>query len=311
MIPVFTQLDSIPVELLSGCVAIGNFDGVHRGHARLLGCLVEQAKTQQGPAVVLTFDPPPMALLRPDIRLQPPITPIPRRAELLGMLGVHAVIALPTSPELLNLTPKQFFDEVLVQQLRVRGIVEGPNFRFGKDREGDTNLLKQLCEREGITVQIVDAENDSGGMVSSSRIRSLLAEGEVESANAMLTQPFQMVGLVTEGAGRGRQLLVPTANLSNVASLIPRHGVYGGVVRVDGQVVKAAVNIGPNPTFGELQSKIEMHLIGWQGDLYGRHLACDLLTWVRETQKFHSKEELLKQIQTDIAIINQRLPTLG
>ena len=308
MIPILTNLNELPVELSGGCAAVGNFDGVHCGHARLVQELVRQAQGLGVPALVLTFNPPPIVLLQPEVPLLPPITSLERRAELLCRLGVRALIAMPTSPDLLSLSPTQFFDEILVQRLGIRGMVEGPNFRFGKDRQGDTKLLAQLCARQGMSFAVVDAQTDGNGMISSSRIRRLLAEGEIEAANQMLTQPFRITGTVSAGAGRGTKLLVPTANLTQIRSLVPAHGVYGGLVEIDGQRYRAAVNIGPNPTFADSNSKVEVHLLQWQGQLYGQSLNCDLMIRVRPVKKFASKEELLAQIQVDIRQIADRIP---
>lgn len=307
MIPVLTDLNELPTSLRGGCAAVGNFDGVHRGHARLVQTLVEMARRLGGPAVVVTFDPPPIVLLKPDVPLLPPITSLQRRAELLGQLGVQALIALPTTHKLLNLSPEQFFNDIIVGQLAARGMVEGPNFFFGKDRKGDTKLLAQLCAKREMALCIADAQSDSAGMISSSRIRTLLARGEVEAANRMLTRPFRISGMVSQGAGRGKRLLVPTANLVNIPSLVPEHGVYGGLVEVDSHFYRAAVNIGPNPTFSDSSPKVEIHLLQWQGELYGQILHCDLVAKIRSIKKFESVEALLSQIQADIQQITQRV----
>lgn len=305
MIPVLTDLRQIRADLLGGSVAVGNFDGVHRGHASLIRQLVHQSRLLGSSAIVLTFDPPPIALLNPELPLLPPITTIARRAELLTELGVDALIAFPTNDALLELSPVQFFEGVLLGQLQIRGMVEGPNFRFGKDRTGDTKLLAELCSRHNVTLKIEEATEDADGLISSSRVRTLLASGDVAGANAMLTQPFRLSGIVAEGAGRGRQLGFPTANLTRVESLIPAHGVYGGVVRIEGQPYRAAVNLGPNPTFGEHQTKIEIHVPQWQGDLYGHPLSCELHLRVRGVKKFESKEALLEQIRSDVEQIQE------
>jgi riboflavin kinase / FMN adenylyltransferase len=307
MIPVLTDLNELPHWLQEGCAAVGNFDGVHRGHVRLVDALVQMARAVGGPAVVLTFDPPPIVLLKPDVPLLPPITSLQRRAELLGQLGIQALIALPTTHELLNLSPQQFFDDVIVGQLATRGMVEGPNFYFGKDRQGDTQLLAQLCAKNQIALTIVEAQSDETGMISSSRIRQLLACGEVEAANKMLTRPFRISGMVSQGAGRGKRLLVPTANLIQIQSLVPEHGVYGGLVEINGRPYRAAVNIGPNPTFSDLSPKVEIHLLQWQGELYGQTLHCDLIAKIRSIKKFETVEALLNQIEADIQQIVQRV----
>ena len=307
MIPLVRHLDQLPANLRAAA-AVGNFDGVHRGHGALIRQLVQLADDLGGPAVVITFDPPPIAVLHPQLPLHPPLTTLERRAELLGGLGVQGLLALPTSADLLNLSPEQFVDQILVGRLRVRGLVEGPNFRFGKDRAGDVSLLQSLCQQRDIQLRVVQAEAAARGMISRSRIRQRLADGQIASANRMLTQPFQLQGTVAGGAGRGQRLLVPTANLTQVQTLVPAQGVYAGSAKVEGQSLRAAINIGPNPTFGEQQAKIEVHLLDWQGDLYGRTLHCDLIDRVRDVRKFESTDELLRQIRADIAQVVQAVP---
>lgn len=311
MIPLLTDWTDLPNSLRGGCVAVGNFDGVHQGHALLVRTLVDQARRVGSPAVVLTFDPPPIVLLKPEVPFLPPITTLRRRAELLGQLGVDALFALPTSHELLNLSAHQFFHDVLLTRLAARGIVEGPNFYFGKDRQGNTQVLAELCAKQQITLTIVEAQTNEKGMISSSRIRQLLGSGEIEIANQMLTRPFRISGRVGKGAGRGKKILVPTANLTQIESLIPAHGVYGGMVELDGKFYRAAVNIGPNPTFSDSSPKVEIHILQWQGELYEKPLSCDLITRIRTIKKFESIEELLSEIQSDIQKIANRisLPT--
>lgn len=295
------SLDSIPASVRGCAVAVGNFDGVHRGHAKLIKKLVQLAGHVGGASVVMTFDPPPQAILTPPRSLAPPLTTVPRRAELLGCLGVDAVIAYPTDRELLELTPVQFFEHLICRRLQARGMVEGPNFRFGKDRAGNTQLLRQLCEQAGMRFELASATTDCDGMISSTRIRGLLAAGEISSVNSMLTQPYQIRGTVAEGAGRGRQLGFPTANLIDIGCLLPAHGVYAGRTTIDGQSYPVAINIGPNPTFDEETSKVEAHLIDWQGRLYGQQLTCNLLVRIRGVEKFSSVEALRQQIAQDVA----------
>lgn len=308
MIPILRDFNQIPIRLQAGAVAVGNFDGIHRGHAQLISQLVRLAGTIDGPAVIMTFDPPPMYVLYPEQPALPPITPLPRRAELLAELGVEGLVVLPTSRELLNLTADQFFQEILVDQLRLRGMVEGPNFRFGKGRGGDTQVLEQLCRQYKVQLQIVQAANDSSEMISSTRIRALLAEGDVASANRLLTRPFRLSGIVSRGAGRGNRLLFPTANLTQIHSLLPAHGVYAAHVEYGGQHYQAAINIGPNPTFGEQSSKIEVHILQFDGNLYNQTLHCDLLARIREVRRFNSQDELRQQIQLDIQHVAQTAP---
>lgn len=302
MAKLLTNLQDFPDASRGGAVAVGNFDGVHRGHAMLVCELVQQAQRVGGPAIVMTFDPPPVAVLVPDRPPTLPLTSIRRRAELLGKLGVDILIAYPTDRALVDLSPTEFFEQKIVGAVGAGAMVEGPNFRFGKDRAGDTQLLQGLCDERAIGLTIVAPRCDEAGqMISSTRIRSLLSEGELRVANEMFTEPYLIEGIVVKGSQRGRQLGFPTANLQGLANLVPAHGVYAGTVSVNGQAHTAAVHIGPNPTFGEKQAKVEIHILDWTGEIYGERLMCTLLEQVRGVQKFDSAEALRLQLQSDIA----------
>jgi riboflavin kinase / FMN adenylyltransferase len=302
MTSLLTSLDQIPKELRGSVIAVGNFDGVHKGHAQLVSQLSRLGKQLRAPVLVLTFDPPPILLLKPNIPRLPPITSIPRRAELLGKLGVDAVLALPTSVDLLSLSATQFF-ELLLKSIAPQAMVEGPNFRFGKDRQGDTQLLTSLCQEHHVRFQVAPSFDDRQGMISSSRIRQLLAQGQISEANLMLTEPYRLRGVVGRGAGRGVGLGFPTANLVSIDSIVPGAGVYAGRVELNGQQFNAAVNIGSNPTFGEDNTKVEVHILGLSQDLYGQPLQCALLAKIREVQKFAGLEQLRQQIKQDLAKI--------
>jgi riboflavin kinase/FMN adenylyltransferase len=293
------SLEDIPEDCRRGSVAVGNFDGVHVGHRLLAQELVTMAKEIGGPAVVLTFDPPPSWLLHPRTR-SPALTTIPNRARLLFDLGVQAVVACPTTMELLRLEAETFFDQVLLSKLGARGVVEGPNFHFGRDRRGDLVLLETLCGSHGLRFKVVSGEDREGTMVSSSRIRGLLMQGDIEHARELLGRPYQLEGKVGTGAARGRTLGFPTANLDEVKVLVPAHGVYAGTARVDGMVHVAAIHIGPNPTFVESRSKIEVHLLDFDQDLYGQTIAVDLHYRLRGVQRFASREELVRQLEDDL-----------
>ena len=305
MIPLLTDLHEVPQDFRGGVVAVGNFDGVHRGHASLIQRLVSLSRQIGSRSLVITFDPHPSTLLRPDLPVLEPLTTLARRAELLGELGVDGLLALPTSPQLLELSPIEFYQRVLVGELKIRGMVEGPNFRFGKDREGDVQLLQQICSRDQIQFQIADSIDDPQGMISSSRIRQLLVAGDVAQAATMLTRPFRVSGVVTRGAGRGTGLGFPTANLDQIRSMLPGHGVYAGRVEVGGQAYRAAMNLGPNPTFGENRTKVEVHIIDLKQDLYGQTLHCDMIAKVRDVVRFEGVQQLLAQIEQDLTKVVQ------
>lgn len=287
-----------------GALAVGNFDGVHRGHASLIGRLVERAKAVSGPAVVLTFDPHPICLLKPELA-QPPLTTMERRAELLGELGVDVVMAYPTDSKLLSLSPQAFFESICCEAIGAKAMVEGPNFFFGKNRAGDVKLLAQMCEARGMALEVMAPYVDGEKMVSSSRVRNAIEEGDLARARELLTAPFRVSGLVVQGDQRGRTIGFPTANLSEIKTLLPKPAVYAAETIVQGKRWPAAVNIGTRPTIGDARISVEAHLIGFAGDLYGRRLDLDLVSRVREIQRFGKIEELRDQLSRDVADVKQ------
>lgn len=303
-----TSLADFPAELRGGAISVGNFDGVHRGHAQLIGQLVATARKHSGLALVMTFDPPPTALLFPERVLTAPLTSIARRAELLFGLGVDALIAYPTDTCLLSMSAQDFFQQKIVGILQARAMVEGPNFHFGRGRDGDVESLVRMCAAAHVDFQVVRPSADEAGLISSTRIRDYIVAGDIRTANALLTRPYTLTGVVAPGAQRGRQVGFPTANLTHIPSLIPGPGVYAGQVQWFDQAAgakipyQAAIHIGPNPTFDESHTKVEVHLIGYAGEsLYGQSLQVTLLDKVREVRKFDSIDELRAQIASDVA----------
>jgi riboflavin kinase/FMN adenylyltransferase len=281
-------------------VAIGNFDGVHRGHARLIERLCRHAHRTGGPAVVFTFDPHPVVLLRPDDAPHP-LTWTERKAQLLGELGVDVMLAYPTDLDLLQLSAWDFFERIVIRQLNACAIVEGPNFRFGHHREGDTAVLADFCKRAQVDLEIVQPLVDGDEYISSSRVRGWIRSGDIDAATRALTQPYRVRGLVTHGARRGGGLGFPTANVDGIDTLMPGLGVYAGRAVTSDGVWPAAIHIGPNPTFGEQAVKFETHLIGFRGNLYGQPLEVDFLARLRDIHPFGSVEELKRQLAADVA----------
>jgi riboflavin kinase/FMN adenylyltransferase len=296
------SIDELPAELQGGAVAIGNFDGVHRGHAVLLERLVEFARSVGGPAIVFTFDPHPAQLLYPEA-VPPPLTWTERKAQLLADLGADATVAYPTDRAVLSLAPQEFFDRIIRGQLHARAIVEGPNFYFGRNRSGSVEDLRRMCREAGLAFEVVEPAQASGRLVSSSLIRDLIQAGEIRQADALLTQPYRIHGAVVRGAGRGSQIGFPTANVEPVGMVLPPLGVYAGCATVAGRVYPAAVNIGPNPTFGEAEIKFESHLIGCHQDLYGEILYLDFLDRLRDIRPFTSVDALQRQLADDVRAV--------
>ncbi len=294
----FSELQ-VPTSALRGVVTIGNFDGVHRGHQAMLAKVRAIADQAAAPAVIVSFDPHPVNVLRPEVDL-PRLSTIAVRARLLKHFGADEVVILPVDFQLLGMSPEEFFADVVKRQLKSVGLVEGPDFRFGRDREGDTKVLRRLCGEHGIALTVIDAVCADGEIISSTRIRHLLRSGDLNTAVSLLGHAYTITGNVVRGAGRGTTIGVPTANLTDIEVLLPGHGVYAGRCLLDGQKRIAAVNIGPNPTFGDDELKVECHIVDYSGDLYGRWLDVELLEKIREPRQFANAEALKTAIQGDI-----------
>ncbi len=303
--PILRDLTQLPNTALQGAVAIGNFDGVHQGHLEIVRRLLERAREVGGPAIIFTFDPHPVRLLRPE-SCPPPLTWIERKAKLLAAQGVDKVVAYPTDERLLRLTAREFFAEIILGALQARAIVEGPNFYFGHNRGGDIALLEELSSQAGLSLDVVPPVEFAGEIVSSSRIRKLITDGEVALAAQMLSAPYRIRGMVTHGAGRGAKLGFPTANLEAIDTLLPRLGVYAGRGWVQSAPYPAAIHLGPNPTFGEAAVKVEVHLVGLEANpltqtsLYGEPLEVEFLAPLRGVKTFENQAALATQLAQDI-----------
>lgn len=297
-----------PTGAAHAVVAVGNFDGVHLGHAAIIARLRAMAVRRSAESVAVTFDPHPATLVRPG-GAPSPLTTIARRAELLLDLGVDRVLVQPVVPALVALSAEAFFEHVLRERLAAVGIVEGVDFRFGRGRQGDVAMLGRLCAASGLELDVVEPVELAGGIVSSSRVRSLIAAGDVGLAATFLTAAYRASGEVVEGARRGRGLGFPTANLAGITTLLPAPGVYAAAAVIDGATAAtatepacypAAVHVGANVTFGETALSVEAHLVGYTGDLYGTTLHVDFLQRLRETCRFPSRETLVGQLTADV-----------
>jgi riboflavin kinase/FMN adenylyltransferase len=255
--------------------------------------------------VALTFDPHPLQLLRPD-KFQPVLTTIADRTRLLLNHGADEVIILQTSWPLLQLSAEDFFNTVIRERLDARCVVEGPNFGFGHNRGGDWHTLEVLSQKRGIEPPVIAASLMLDGKpVSSSRVRAALVCGNVHEAARLLGRNYRLHGRVGTGQRRGQSLGFPTANLEQMPTLVPGDGVYAVRVKWGGRAWTGAANVGPNPTFGERARKVEVHLLDFQGDLYGQELTVDFVERLRDTQTFADKNQLVGQLQKDVAKTRQ------
>jgi riboflavin kinase/FMN adenylyltransferase len=291
--------DETPAAVHGGIVAVGNFDGVHRGHASLLA----EARRFAGPimpVVPVTFDPHPLVLLDPK-RYLPPLTTVAEKTRVLGDVGADHLVVLQTTPALLHLSPSDFFEKIIHGRLRPRGVVEGFNFRFGRDRAGSNETLRQLCSEVRIEFRVVPALEDGGRPVSSSRVREALLTGDVATATHLLGRPYRLIGIVGSGARRGRTIGFPTANLEQVETILPATGVYAVRATTSMGGFAGAANVGPNPTFGEDARKVEIHLLDFDGDLYRKEMSVDFVARLRDTKRFAHVDELIGQMRHDVA----------
>ena len=300
-----TGLRSIPHGAV---LSVGNFDGIHLGHRRLLQ-LAESFRAQSsGKIAVVTFEPHPLTVLRPEFA-PPRLTPPDIKRNLLEAAGVDDYVVLPPSPEVLNLTAEQFW-AILRDDVRPTHMIEGASFNFGKGRGGNIDRLREWSAASDIALHIVDAVTVplldlTVVPVSSSLIRWLLKNGRARDAAICLGRAYALRGEVVRGFGRGKGIGVPTANLKCEQQLIPMDGVYAGRCTIDGRTYTAAVSIGTLPTFDEHVRQVEAHLIGFSGDLYGRTIEVELVDWVREQWKFSGVEALKQQIARDLRAIEQ------
>ena len=279
-------------------VAIGNFDGVHLGHREVLARLGAHAARLGAPSVVYTFDPAPTAVVAPS-RHQPRILTLPDRIRYLGAAGVDVVVVEPFTRAYAGHPARWFAEEVLGRRLGARVVVVGYDFRFGMDRRGDAQFLRATVP--AMEVDEVGAVALGGEAASSSRIRKLVAAGDVVGAATLLGRPHRLRGTVVEGDQRGRTIGFPTANLDNEVELLPGDGVYAVLASVDGgPPAPGVMNIGMRPTFAGAVRRIEVHLLDGAGDLYGHELAVDLVARLRGEVRFDGVEALVDQIRRDI-----------
>ncbi len=298
---VFRHLDELPADLGQTTVSIGNYDGIHMAHRRVLGEIVRRAKETGGTSVVVTFDPHPTRILRPDVapRL---LTPNPVKLRLLEETGIDAVLLLPFTRDLSLMTPLEFAEQVLVRGLHTREVHEGFNFHFGHRAQGNVDRLAEIGREFGFEVKIYPALTIRGEVVSSSRIRELLAAGQVSRARHLLGRVFGIFSTPGRGRGYGQKYTVPTINLSRYDEMIPRNGVYITRTRVNGETFDAVTNVGVRPTFGPDSFAIESHLLNFHPISLTAQTEVELcfLKRIRDEQKFPSVEALREQIGRDV-----------
>lgn len=298
---VFRKLDEIPGDLGPTLVSVGNFDGVHRAHLHVLREIASRARSQGIKSVAVTFEPHPARILRPEAGLKL-LTPTAEKLRLLERAGIDAVLLLPFGRDLSLLTPRQFAERILKKKLRAREVHEGFNFRFGHKATGDTAMLEEFGREMGFEVKVYLEMMVRGEKVSSSRIRRLLAEGQVSRARHLLGRPFCILSTPGRGRGYGSKYTVPTINLSRYEELVPKDGVYITCTRVAGDQFESVTNVGNRPTFGDELFAVETHLLNFHPIELRPETEVEIcfLQRLRDEIKFPSVEALREQIARDV-----------
>jgi riboflavin kinase / FMN adenylyltransferase len=293
-------LESYRPESTGAVVALGAFDGIHLGHRAILGTAVTQARRETLRPLACTFDRHPMEVLQPE-KAPLPITTLDERLELIAETGIETTVVIPFTPAIAAVEPEAFVKDVLLDTLGAREIVVGFNHRFGRAARGDAGLLEQIAPRLGLKAHIVPAFTIDGIAVSSSEIRGALQRGDLAAAARLLGRPYSIRGEVVRGAGRGRTLGFPTANVKPERPLGLPVGVYVCRVAVGTSRYQAVVNVGVRPTFGENELAIEAHLLDFVGDLYDQRVVLTFVGRLRDERKFPSVDALREQIAADVA----------
>jgi riboflavin kinase / FMN adenylyltransferase len=303
-------LEELAPPAEGSAVVIGTFDGVHAGHRSLIRRAVAYAGTFEARSVCVTWDRHPTQTLAP-LKVPPLLTSPARKEELLEATGVDALAILPFHTEFTRWEPERFVRQILVEGLRARAVFVGEGFRFGHRASGDSGTLLELGRRLGFSAHSVPLLHLAGARVSSTRIRTAVAEGDVETASLLLGRPFDLDGMVVRGNARGAALGYPTANLDAIDPALarPRRGIYAGCAGIDGTRWGAAISVGTNPTFSEggapLPERVEAHLIDFAGDLYGRRLRVEFWRRLRDELKFDSPGDLVAQMDEDVRAARQ------
>ena len=303
---IYHNLNLVPQPFRNPVITIGNFDGVHLGHQTLFQKVKDRSRAVDGQSVVITFDPHPIKLMRPDKRL-PMLTTTDQKIKLLASLELDGIIVHPFSAEFGAMPAREFVQYYLVHRLGAREVVIGHDYRFGRNREGNIALLQSLGAEFGFPVHVVDAIQINDTIVSSTLIRNLINDGQVLAAQDFLGRPYEVTGEVIHGHGRGARLLgFPTANITiDNGLLLPAAGIYAVRAELRGQIYPAVANIGTCPTFDNQELSLEVYLLDFDRDIYGQRLAVQFVQRLRDERRFDDLPALVTQIKKDVAAARQ------
>ena len=290
---------SVPPALKGAYITIGNFDGVHLGHRQIFQALLQEAHAAQRKTLLVTFVPHPKMVMHPERRPFYLLTTLEEKIKLLEELGLDATILLPFTLAYAETTAESFIVDFLWKNLHVKKIFIGHDYTFGKNKGGNAEVLAAFGKKLGFDVAIINAVSVDGIIVSSTRIRESILEGDVKTAAMLLGRPYGVTGTVIEGKKRGAKLGFPTANIKPHKELLPKNGIYAAIMSMEGKRHPSVLNLGLNPTFGESQLSLEVHVLDFQGNLYGKTLEVLFIERIREERKFPGPEALVVQMKDD------------
>jgi riboflavin kinase/FMN adenylyltransferase len=297
---IFESLD-FSERFVNPVLTIGNYDGLHLGHKRIMERIQEKARDLNGTSMLMTFHPHPLTILRPD-KFIGLITPLHVKKRLIEEAGIDVLIIIPFTDDFRDITPEAFVDNLLVKKLGIKGLIVGYDFKFGKEGKGNVEHLAFHSTEYGFFFEIQGAITFDGEKVGSNRIRKMIQEGDVGKAALHLDRPYMIEGTVVKGEGRGRTIGFPTINLKTEFPLIPKRGVYFTDVDVGGKRYSAVTNIGYNPTFDGQSLTIETYILDFSGDLYDQEIALYFLERIRDEVRFSSVDELKERIWKDVEV---------
>jgi riboflavin kinase/FMN adenylyltransferase len=295
---IFESLD-FSERFVNPVLTIGNYDGLHLGHKRIMERIQEKARDLNGTSMLMTFHPHPLTILRPD-KFIGLITPLHIKKRLIEEAGIDVLIIIPFTDDFRDITPEAFVNNLLVKKLGIKGLIVGYDFKFGKEGKGNVEFLAVHSTEYDFFFEIQGAITFDGEKIGSNRIRKMIQEGDVGKAALHLDRPYMIEGTVVKGEGRGRTIGFPTINLKTEFPLIPKRGVYITDVDVGGKRYPAVTNIGYNPTFDGQSLTIETYILDFSGDLYDRNIALYFLERVRDEVRFSSVDELKERIWKDV-----------
>ncbi|MEW6585553.1 MAG: bifunctional riboflavin kinase/FAD synthetase [Nitrospirota bacterium] len=282
-------------------LTIGNFDGVHLGHRKILSLVLSEAQRIKGTSMVMTFDPHPMKVLAPE-RNVPLLVTFEEKCRLIEKTGIEVLLCMPFTKDFANMLPDDFIKNILVDRINSKVVIVGSQYKFGRSKKGSIDLLRRRGRKYGFSVHAVRHAKLQGHIVSSSTIRALLMKGAVAEVSKFLGRAYSIKGTVVRGKGRGQEILhIPTANITTPVEIAPKEGVYAVRIRRHGRVYDGVANIGRNPTFGDSDVSYEVHIFDFSGDILGEDLRVFFIDRIRSERTFPGSESLEKQIREDIA----------